>query len=85
MLRRTEGHRLLAAWMKETGRGNSELGEALGVSRQAVSQWFSKNSQPDAVSRMILRTCASVPLEAWLTSEDLKRIEAAHQRLAHAA
>lgn len=75
-LKRTDGHRALVKWMVQTKRSRAAVARIAGTSPASVSQWLSKSSVPDAVSRMILAEVAGIPLDAWLGVSERRRLSA---------
>jgi hypothetical protein len=65
---KTEGHRLLAAWMAEdASRSRRYIAEVCGCSAQAVHQWLDprRYSDPAGTYQRKLRVLAGIPEEAW--------------------
>jgi transcriptional regulator with XRE-family HTH domain len=84
MQKRTDGHRLLSAWMKANGVSLSAIGRECGISREAVSQWFGKNSCPDSANRIILHRIAGIEPDSWLSAQERKRIGSSTQGMTRA-
>ena len=55
---------------KQKGLSQEELGEQVGVSRQAVSKWESGQSMPEADKLILLRECLETTTDYILTGEE---------------
>lgn len=63
---RSEGQRLLMAAPGST----SEVGNNIGVTRQAVADWRCGNKVPNAASRAALWSAYQIPAQAWVRMPD---------------
>lgn len=78
--RLTPAHRALAAWMKERSVTQAKLANALGISREAVSQWLKCGGVPHVQSQRVLDELVGIRFDDWLTKPEVMALDEARER-----
>lgn len=71
------GSRLLRDWLVASGKRQSDLAKAVGVSQGTLSRWLSGDLVPDAHNQDILEKLTGVARSAWWTAKERRKFEAA--------
>lgn len=75
-MRDSAGREALAAWLAALPeRSQSALARALGVTQPLVATWLSGTGRPVDEMRVALEGVCGIPAAAWLTDEELARVE----------
>lgn len=78
---RTDGRKLLAAWIAaDSTRNQALLASTLKVSEAAVSGWVRGKIRPSQRFRELLEMRCRIPRDAWRTGAERRELENAAKR-----
>lgn len=72
MVTTTKGRELLASAASTSSQ--VQLAKDLGRTQATVSRWIAGMARPDPVSRMLMSRKLGIPVDAWLTADELNEL-----------